>query len=102
MAGPAEDEYSRLELVLGDARTWGHYGEATVDKAWQEYHALTAEAQARNAEQAEIWVHGAPARSWEQVAEYVNGDAHARSKLQILVGGRFYPVKIGVGTSDGS
>lgn len=38
---------------------------------------------------AEIWIHGFPAKSWEQVVEYATGDAHDRSKLQVLVDGKF-------------
>ena len=34
-----------------------------------------------------LWVHGLPARSYEQVADYLNGDAHDRSKVQVMVGG---------------
>lgn len=32
-----------------------------------------------------IWVHGAPARSLEQVVSYLTGDDHDRSKVQVHV-----------------
>ena len=37
-----------------------------------------------------IWIHGQPARDLDQVASYLNGDAHDQSKVQVLVGGNFY------------
>ena len=40
--------------------------------------------------QAEIWIHGFPARDWATVAKYALGDDHARSKMQVLIDGRFY------------
>ena len=48
---------------------------------------------------AEIWVHGFPARDWEQVVQYINGDAHDRSKLQVLVDGKFYPLIVDQATN---
>lgn len=41
---------------------------------------------------AEVWIHGARARSWDQVIEYLSGDAHDRSKVQIYVNGRFFSI----------
>lgn len=41
-----------------------------------------------------VFIHGSLARDWAQVAEYLSGDAHDRSKVQVLVNGRFYPVVI--------
>ena len=41
-----------------------------------------------------FWVHGAPARSFEQVASYLTGDAHDRSKVQVVVNGEFHDVKV--------
>jgi hypothetical protein len=37
-----------------------------------------------------LWVHGTRARDLEQVAAYLNGDAHDQSKVQVLVSGHFY------------
>jgi hypothetical protein len=39
-----------------------------------------------------FWVHGSPARSFEQVAEYLTGDAHDRSKVQVYDGKHFHSV----------
>lgn len=33
---------------------------------------------------AQIYLHGTPARSWKQVAAYADGDAHDRSKIQVM------------------
>jgi hypothetical protein len=33
----------------------------------------------------EVWLHGSPARSLEQIMWYLSGDAHDRSKVQIFV-----------------
>lgn len=41
-----------------------------------------------------VYVHGVPAKSWEQISSYANGDAHAQSKIQVFVNGRFYDVKL--------
>ncbi|MGZ4745702.1 MAG: hypothetical protein ACXVYY_01330 [Oryzihumus sp.] len=41
-----------------------------------------------------LWVHGLPARSYEQVAAYLTGNAHDQSKVQVYVGGQFYDVVI--------
>jgi len=43
-------------------------------------------------EKAVFWIHGFPARDMEQVAEYLSGDAHDQSKVQVLVDGKFYDV----------
>ncbi len=49
--------------------------------------------------QAEFWVHGTPATSFSQVADYLESDAHDRSKVQVRIGarggfGRFFNVGI--------
>lgn len=41
-----------------------------------------------------IWVHGAPARDLEQVASYLSGDSHARSKVQWFDGKHFYDLLV--------
>jgi hypothetical protein len=41
-------------------------------------------------EGAVVFLHGAQARSWEQVITYLRGDAHDRSKVQVLVNGGFH------------
>lgn len=44
---------------------------------------------------AAVFVHGSAARSWAQVASYLLGDAHDRSKVQVLVNGQFLPLVLG-------
>lgn len=44
---------------------------------------------------AAIWIHGYPAKSWEQVVKYLDGDPHERSKVAVLVDGRFYDLILG-------
>jgi hypothetical protein len=39
---------------------------------------------------AAFWVHGAPARDFDQVLEYLKGDVHDQSKVQIVIDGHFY------------
>jgi hypothetical protein len=46
-------------------------------------------------ERAAIWIHGFPAKSWNQVVQYLDGDAHDQSKVQVLVGGKFYSLVLG-------
>lgn len=41
---------------------------------------------------AEVWVHGVPAHSWDQVISYLKGDTHAQSKVQVFVDGKFHDV----------
>lgn len=42
-----------------------------------------------------VYVHGYPARDWEQVVEHLNGDAHAQSKVQVMVDGKFFDLRLG-------
>lgn len=37
-----------------------------------------------------FWVHGSPARSLDEVLEFLNGDAHDVSKVQWFNGNRFF------------
>lgn len=43
-----------------------------------------------------FWVHGMQARSFEQVAGYLTGDAHDQSKVQVYVDGEFYDVVVAI------
>lgn len=45
-------------------------------------------------DKAVLIVHGSVASSWKQVAGFLTGDAHDRSKVQVLVDGKFYDVSI--------
>lgn len=38
----------------------------------------------------QFWVHGIPARSLEQVAQYLSGDDHDKSKVQVFDGETFH------------
>lgn len=55
---------------------------------------MTAESGRSPSPDAVLWVHGMQARSFEQVAGYLTGDAHDQSKVQVYVGGQFYDVVI--------
>lgn len=41
---------------------------------------------------AEVLVHGSLARDPDQVRDYMHGDAHDRSKVQVLFEGKFHDV----------
>lgn len=38
----------------------------------------------------QIWLHGQPARTLEEVIKYLSGDAHDRSKVQFFDGKEFH------------
>lgn len=48
-----------------------------------------------NPQPAALFVHGSAARSWAQVASYLLGDAHDRSKVQVFVNSQFLPLVLG-------
>lgn len=39
-----------------------------------------------------FWLHGAPARNLEKLSSYLNGDAHAQSKIEWFDGNKFHLV----------